>query len=95
MKYKSAIKAMFYEGRGMSDGVRMSERYKEIINKVVKSEEIFLDRIKDNRGAQEAYKELESQTQKLKCEEVASFYEEGFRFGVLLGLDIAGYIKDE
>ena len=50
--------------------------------------------IKKDKRIYEQFKKYQQAIDDFNLEECIMHYEEGFRFGVLLGLDLVGYIKE-
>lgn len=90
MEKQSAIMQMYKKERGHCDRIPQSERYKKCLDEVIKRDD-------EMRGALEKYPKLlelyQKATEALWDLDVVygdDHYYEGFRFGVLMGLDIAG-----
>ena len=70
----------------------------EIKEQLTKAEEIILKLstcLEGHSNNNFEYNLLQEVINKLDCSESELYYQEGFRFGVLLGLDIAGILKNE
>ena len=97
MKYKhiSAINQMVFENRGECDYIEKNKEYNELLDKYVKIEEEFEETFLTSEAALYLYRKVIDALDFLNCEECHCYYREVFRFGVLIGLDIAGLIKNE
>jgi hypothetical protein len=102
MKYahKSPILQMFVEGRGTADDLadkntalrlQAREKRKELTALTQK----FNEKIKQDTELFELYNQILIALEQGYDAECDFHYSEGFKFGVLLGLDIAGFIKEE
>ncbi len=88
MKNYSAIKEMFYGNRGNCESIRLSEEESNVLLKVVESEEKFLKLIENDDNITDLYSKLNAQIGEMSALNSANAYEEGFRFGFLMALDI-------
>lgn len=88
MQNYSAIKEMFYGNRGNYESVNLSAEEKSLLAKVVEIEGKFLKLIKNEDKVIDLYDELNAQVGELHALNFASAYEEGFRFGFLMALDV-------
>lgn len=102
MKYthKSPILQMFLEGRGTADDLvgstsALKEKAKEKRQEFSTLTQRFTEKLKENGELFDLYEELIIRLEEEYCSECDFHYSEGFRFGVLLGLDIAGFIKED
>lgn len=93
--HKSAIKMMYYGERGTFDSITTTSEIKRLLEEIVEKENTFLEELNKHPSAKEQYNLLQEVINKLDCSESELYYQEGFRFGVLLGLDIAGILKNE
>lgn len=95
-KYVSPILQMFLEGRGTIDSIGVipkSYRLKE--SKYSELENFFQEKYKNFPKLMKLHNEIITELGGDISAESDYFYVQGFRFGVLLGLDIAGVIKEE
>ena len=102
MKYthKSPILQMFVEGRGTADDLNEKNTVaREAAAKKRKEfselSRAFSEKVKSDPELSALYNELIISMEEGYDLECDYHYSEGFRFGVLLGLDIAGFIKEE
>ena len=95
MKNVSAIRMMMFESKGSFETKRMGEAYQKALGELIERENAFLQDLKENGSLKESYEKLSDAVDEVSFQECVARYEEGFRFGVLLGLDIAGIIKEE
>ncbi len=102
MKYthKSPILQMFVEGRGTAEDLNekkttarkaAAEKRREF----AKLSKAFAEKVRSDPELSALYDELVISMEEGYDLECDYHYSEGFRFGVLLGLDIAGFIKEE
>ncbi len=94
-QHKSGIAQMFFEGRGMGESLELTKEYHRMLDVYIDLEEKFEKEFLKTKEASERYREVANSIHFLNCEECYCFYREGFRFGVLMGLDIAGLVKNE
>ncbi len=78
-----------------SERIKQTKKYKELLDVVIEKEKIFTTELKKNDELIKMYHDFDFANGNFHCEECITYYEEGFRTGVLLGLNIAGYIKEE
>lgn len=88
MKNYSAIKEMFYGNRGNCESINVSNEENTILTKVVERENEFLNLIKNDNKLIEIYHKLSAEIGEMSALHSASAYEEGFKFGFLMALDI-------
>ena len=88
MKNYSAIKEMFYGNRGNCESIKVSKEEKDVLAKVSENEEEFLSLIKKDIKLVETYNKLNAQIGEMGALNSATAYEEGFRFGFLMAMDI-------
>ncbi len=86
---KSAIEQMCYGLRGTYESVKVTKRYTSIMGKVCDADEALTKLLKAGSEEDRLYRQFKEHIDEAACEECESYYKEGFRFGVLLGLDIA------
>ncbi len=91
MKRYSAIEQMYEGERGLGDLIPLSEEYKKHFGRFLDCYEKFVPKIKYNEELSKLFEEIMNASDEAHCEGVFMHYREGFRFGVLMGLDIAGY----
>ena len=71
------------------------QNIKNYISKIVDLEENFLAELNKHPQLKEKYEKFNDVERRLASTEVFDCFSEGFKFGLLLGLDVAGFIKDE
>ena len=86
---KSAIEQMCFGLRGTYESVRPSEKYSQLMDKVCEFNNKLTEKLKDDKEAAELYRQFKDAIDEASCEECETFYKEGFRFGVLLGIDVS------
>jgi len=86
---KSIIREMFYEKKGNCSSVKFNTKeHAEIINKIVAHENKLKINLATSIELFELYGKISDANSQLNCEIAASHYVEGFKFGVLLGLEL-------
>lgn len=86
---KSAIEQMCFGLRGTYESVRASEKYSLLMGKVCEVDDKLTEKLQDDKEAAELYRQFKDAIDEASCEECETFYKEGFRFGVLLGIDVS------
>ena len=89
MKSQSAIAQMYYGKRGNIDAVKSSNDYKNKVAVYNALEKELIKRLADFPELAELYKQVAKASDETHYADVFDFYVEGFRFGLLLGLDAA------
>lgn len=95
MKRKSAIMQMHYCERGSYEDVPCSNEYFKLLDEYVKNDSEIRVKLSEFPNLLELYKKANDSLEILNCESEDNHYLEGFRFGVLIGLDIATDTKNE
>ncbi|MBQ7948507.1 MAG: hypothetical protein IJ284_01980 [Clostridia bacterium] len=90
MENYSAIMEMFRGKRGCCENIEPSETYNERLHECVEIEDKIKERLKDNAETLELIEKLSWVTMGTEAAAVDDHYYEGFCFGVLLGLEVAG-----
>ena len=93
MEIESTILQMFHGVRGQSEHVTASKKYWQLLNEARKSDDAFREKLKISPDLIESYEKVIDDLNLMHCELLDNYYREGFRFGVLMGLDISGYSK--
>lgn len=86
---KSVIDEMCFGLRGTYESVRTSEKYFRLMDKVCKADNKLIEKLKDDEDAAKLYEQFKDAIEEASSEESKTFYKEGFRFGVLLGIEIS------
>ena len=94
-EYISAIRQMFNGKRGNSESLQGSKAYYEQLDIVVEKDELMREKLKDTPELLKLYEETTFAIDDYHGIGGDDCFGEGFRFGVLMGLDVAGLIKDE
>ena len=89
MKRKSAIMQMYYGERGNVERISCSEEYYKLLEVVIKSEEELRKELEKIPKLFELYKKTIEAIDALNDEQLDNYYLEAFRFGFLMGLDVA------
>lgn len=93
MELQSAILQMFHGVRGQSEHVPASEKYWQLLNAVRKSDDALREKLKISPELIELYEKVIDDLSLMHCELLDNYYCEGFRFGILMGLDVSGHSK--
>ena len=88
-KNTSAIWQMFYLQRGNYENVKLTKRYTKVLGELADLDENFIKLIERDSKLLKLYKEVSEKQDELCAEDAYIHFAEGFRFGVLMGLDIA------
>ncbi len=92
----SAISDMFYGRRGQLDQLPVTEEYRKQFNEFFVYQKELEEKLKQNPDLLQLYKQVLNSYDEVVCIQVEDYYAEGFRYGVLIGLDVAiGLQKDE
>ena len=90
MKKINAIMEMYLGDRGRYDKIPLPDKYWEVLEKAEKCEESLLQEISKNKKLLALFEDVKSALEDCWILEADSRFCEGFRFGVLIGLDVAG-----
>ena len=90
MEKYSAIKDMYYGRRGDGQLIQPSEEYHEHAAKQNDIAEKLKERLKDDEEGLELLDQMFWESAGAEAAAVDQHYREGFSFGVLMGLEIAG-----
>lgn len=93
-KQKSAILQIFYGQRGDSDKIKCPPEYEECIHKAIECNKKLLEKLKDIPEALQLFSQFNDWTDRAYALEVDAYYLEGFKFGLLIGVE-AGESKFE
>ena len=88
MKKQSMIMEMFNGRRGRYDQIPMTDEYWELMHVAGEREEIFLAALGKREELIELFQKTKDGIEAMWSSECNSCFCEGFRCGVLLGLDI-------
>ena len=94
MKVKSVIRQMFYAQRGDCEHVKSSHEYIELIGIVDELYDKLCEKIKTTPEIWELFLKYKDSLENAHIEQIDNFYEEGFKFGLLMGIE-AGESKFE
>lgn len=87
MKNKSAVMQMFYDARGNGDSVKCSTEYFKYIGEVADYHDKLCEKLANTPELMELLNKLCDSFDAAHSEEVKSYYEEGFNFGLTLGVE--------
>ncbi len=88
MKNKTALEQMYYGERGQYDSVRASTEYSRLVEIASNLEKEFLEKLNNNKELIKLHKKIIDAYEDASCEEVKNNYFEGFKFGLLMGIDV-------
>ena len=89
MKRKSAIMQMHYCERGSYEDVPCSNEYFKLLDEYVKNDSEIRVKLSEFPNLLELYKKANDSLEILNCESEDNHYLEGFKFGLLMGLEAA------
>ena len=90
MKSYSAIREMFYGRRGDGQLIQPNEEYQKETDKIVTAMETLKEKLKDDKEGLELLELLCWSSSGAEAAAVEQHYREGFSFGFLMGMEIAG-----
>lgn len=90
MEKYSAIKDMYYGRRGDGQLIKPSEEYHKKVGEQYEIAERLKEKLKDDEEGLELLDKMFWVSAGAESEAVDQHYREGFSFGVLMGLEIAG-----
>ena len=93
MKNKSAILQMLYGQKGNSDTIKSSDEYHKILDILCEQEQKLQETLTKLPEIIELYNKVDNLRSDLHLEELNIYFKEAFRFGVLLGIEIASEWK--
>ena len=92
MKLKTPIMQMYYGELINPDCVAVNTKEHEgFLDELIKTDEEIQKLLKKDDTVYTLYKKAMDSLGGMMSEEIAVYYAEGFRAGILLGMDIAGY----
>ena len=86
----SAIRDMYEKRRGNYESIPLNSEYEKLSREYDKIEEEFLGRFGNIPDLTKSYNKAIDAFMDMEIEYANCHYLEGFRFGVLMGLEIAG-----
>lgn len=89
MKNSDTIREMIHGEKGKIENVKMSEEYSKLLQSFIDVDKEMKEKLKNSPEMLEKYNKAIDAFWAYSSEESTCFYIEGFRFGVLLGLEIA------
>lgn len=93
MHEKSTIRKLLYNK--ISEDIKISKTYKKIRDKLINNESEILKNIKDDKMLEKLFEINFDLNSDLVCEETALYFEEGFRLGVILGLELLNFFNEQ
>lgn len=88
MKKQSMIMEIYYGDRGRFDQIPMTEEYRELLRVAEEEETRFLSALNETEELKKLFKKTKDSIEALWSNECDSHFCEGFRIGVLLGMDV-------
>ena len=88
MGRESTIYQMFYGFRGSQEEIRHSQEYFQLMKAFCDMEKAFSDAIQNHPELPALYEKVQDTLSQAHSEALYCHFEEGFRFGFLLALDI-------
>ena len=95
MEKLSPIMQMYYGHRGNYEKIPCTKEYFKLLEKVIENDDELCEKLSAYPELLELYKKTNESIEALHCESADSHFSEGFKFGVLMGLDIAGDIDTD
>ena len=86
-KQKTAILQMFYGQRGTPDSIRYPSDYFDIVDVVDKSYDLLSEKLQPQTELWELFLKYKESLESLHIAEVDIHYAEGFKFGLLIGVE--------
>lgn len=90
MEKYSAIREMYHGRRGDGQLIQSSEEYRQRASELVEIVEKLKEKLKDDKEGLELLDQIFWASAGLEAAAVDQHYCEGFSFGVLIGLEVAG-----
>ena len=87
MDGKTAIAQMFYDARGFSQNLKLSIESRDKSDVVDEKYHKLQDKLSGQEEIWKLFKDFENALLNLLSEESADYYAEGFKFGLLLGVE--------
>lgn len=87
MDDKSAIAQMYHCGRGHVEKMEISRETSDILGDVDEKYNKLKDKLSSQEEIWQLFKDFEEALSSLRAEEAADSYAEGFKFGLLLGVE--------
>jgi len=85
---ESVILQMLYGKRGTLEAVEPTEKYKRLLKESAEREKELRENLKDNPEILALFEKADESFGALYSESVDTYYIEGFKFGLLMGLEI-------
>lgn len=89
MRKNSAIMQMYYGERGQYDHIPYSDEARRLLDEFIKEDAQFRAHLSNFPDLLKLYEKVNDSIEALNCETEDNYYAEGFRFGFLMGLDVA------
>lgn len=94
MKYRSPIMQMYYHERGNFEMIRCSKEGARLAGIVDVNDRALEAKLEACPEILALYQKTNESLEDLHSESADNIFAEGFRFGLLMGLDAAGLIKE-
>lgn len=89
MKTKSAIRQMFNSEKGTFESVYMTAEHQKLLSEVVNFDDELRAKLSTKPELLKLYTKTNDTIEAMHCESEENHYVEGFKFGLLMGLEIA------
>jgi len=86
---KSIIRHILYGKKGTLDSVRSTKEHDIYLDKVIEHDDELRAKLESNPELLTLYRKVNDSISKLNHESAAAHFAEGFKLGVLLGLELA------
>lgn len=87
MDDKSAIAQMYHGGRGSVERMEISRETSDILGEVDEKYNKLKEKLSPQEEIWQLFEDFENALEGLRAEEAADHYAEGFKFGLLLGVE--------
>ena len=84
---KSAIMQMFLGERGTGEQIKLSEKYRELLGRLVLLDQELRGKLKEYPDLLALYERMEEVEMEKEAEAMDIYYQEGFSFGLVLGVE--------
>ena len=86
---KSAILQMYFGERGYCEQIPQSMKYRNLLDDFLDSERLLYNAIASSPETVTLYDKAKEALEQVNIESAQNHFSEGFRFGLLMGLDVA------
>ena len=89
MSRKSAIEQMYYGERGNLNNIPSSPEYAHLLDEFSANDRKMREKLKNLPEILALYQKTEKSMNAITSKDAYDYFAEGFRFGLLLGIDVA------